>query len=381
MLKLPPYFLKEIEVDESDPFIMEALKPRKPYEVCWCGSGLKYKKCHRFREEERPLSLGQLLNRQRKVFWRSRGCMHPYASQTECNSKVIDAHSIQRKGALSKLVNRSNHVCHLELLPENYDSVVVEIGWRKASTFPGYCSKHDTSLFYKLETSQFSGTHEQCVIQSFRNVCNELYKKRALIESFEKQRMLKDRGRCLDEQINMQLSITRGIEAQSKSVNELLFLWNKFEEAIMHDKYDLFMSRSFFFKGDLFLTSASALHVEFDFSGNRLVNLWDLREKAEILIHSVMSTDQGGAIVFCWLKEHKTPEQVVSSFEAYADEDKGDVFVQYCFLGCENTFFSQTWWDQRKEHQKLQIKQLFQCSYYDGGAFIPNKDKLVDWRF
>ena len=112
-----------------------------------------------------------------------------------------------------------------------------------------------------------------------------------------------------------------------------------------------------------------------------MIHLWDLSLDAQLLSHSVLNTDSGGAIIFTWLADEEAPAKVVRSFEAIADTDKGDVFVQYCFLHCENTYFSRSWWDSLESTLKNQLKQYAKAFYYEGGAFVANKTKLVNWRF
>lgn len=306
--------------------------------------------------------------------------MHPYASESVCGGKVIDAHTIQRKGPLQKITDSDNHVCHLGA-SQGQGIVVEEIGWRKASTFPGYCAKHDSEVFDVLERVPFMGTHEQCVLQAYRNVCNELYKKRALIESLEYQRNVIDRGCDTEEQINRQLSVSQNIAGQLKSKGELEVLWRKFEDVVARQQYDRFLSKCYFFKGDLCITSSGALHTEFDFRGKQLMDMWDLNVDAEMLSHSIMATDDGGAIVFTWPADEKSPASVVSTFDEVADEDKGDIFVQYCFLNSENTYFSKAWWEQLGQSRQEQLKRFAAALFYEGGAFVANQDRLVDWSF
>ena len=381
MVKVPPIPFKITEVGEDHPFVVEALRPRKHFEECWCGSGRKYKKCHRDRTRQSRLPLGQVLHEQAQVFWRNRGCMHPRASNSVCQGPVIDSHTIQRKGPLEKITSADNHVSHLTYSPLEDKFVVEEIGWKKASAFPGYCGKHDSQLFEPLERAPFSGSHEQCVLQAYRVICNELYKKRALIESMEFTRNLIDRGFSLDDQINHQLSVNQNIAGQTKSVQELELLQRKFEDAVIEKEYDLFSSKCYFFTGDLSLTSCGALHAEFDFNGNRYSNMWDLSIDAQMLAHSVMSTDVGGAIVFMWLAEERDPQSVVSSFDDISNEDKGDVFAQYCFLQAENTYFSRAWWNGLPPGIQEQLKKYAAALYYEGGAFVPNRSRLVNWQF
>lgn len=259
--------------------------------------------------------------------------------------------------------------------------MVEEIGWRKASTFPGYRAKHEYEVFDALERVPFKGTHEQCVLQTYRNVCNELYKKRALIESLEYQRSVIDRGCNIEEQIVRQLSAAQNIAGQSKSRDELEALWRKFDDAVAQRQYDRFLSKCYFFHGDLCVTSSGALHTEFDFHGTVLMDMWDLTVDAEMLSHSIMATDDGGAIVFTWLADEKSPASVVSSFDEVADGNKGDIFVQYCFLNCENTYFSKVWWERVGHSHQEQLKRYAAALFYEGGAFVSNHDRLVDWSF
>lgn len=307
--------------------------------------------------------------------------MHPLASPSTCRGKVIDAHTIQRKGPLKAIVDSSGHVMHFEANNEGGLPEATPISWRKASVFPGYCSFHDSILFSPIETAAFSGDHKQCVLHAFRNICNEYYRKQALIDSLEFQRDVIDRGLDADRQIDTQLSIAGNIKGQKKSVEEMRGLRDIFEDAIRLDRFDKFNSACYFFTGRLDVVSSSIFHCEFDFAGKKLVDMWDLTEDAELLSHTIVNTEDGGAIVFVWLKSDQHPERVVESFNRLADDEKGDIFVQYCFVNCENTFFSEEWWNKLGEEQKIQIRRYANALFYDGGAYTANAIRLVNWEF
>jgi hypothetical protein len=304
--------------------------------------------------------------------------MHPAASAASCSGAVIDAHTIQRKGPLHRIVDDANHVCRLE--PSREGIKLEEIGWREASTFPGYCSRHDAQAFEPIEQHVFTGAHEQCVLQAYRALCNELYRKIALRDSLRYQRDVLDRGRSLDDQISIQLGLSISISGATKSIGEFEVLRTEFERAVREGRFDHFRSRCYFFQGDLCVASTSALHAEFDFAGNKLVDLWDFEVDGEGLMHSTMSVEGGGAISFVWLADQRTPETVVESFDRFPDTDKGDVFVQYCFLNAENTYFSRAWWNSLDAQRQEQVSKYAGTFHYDGGAFVPNEKRLVDWK-
>ncbi len=380
MINLPEFPFKVFDADENNHFIKNALRPRKHYEKCWCGSGRKYKKCHRIRGDLSPIPVEQMLDGQNEIFWRKRGCMHLMASSSVCQGKIIDSHSIQRKGPLGAIVDERNHVMHF--VQSERDSFEAKlIGWNKASTFPGYCALHDSEVFSKLEREVFSGSHEQCVLQTYRSVTSELYKKRALIESLEYQRDHIDRGFSADDQISIQISYHESIEGQKKSVQEMEGYWRRLGEAVSSQNFTSFQSKVFWFTGDICVVSSSALHAEYDFQGNRLADMWDLSFDAEMIAHSVMNVDGGGAVIFVWESGNEASRKIVDSFEGVEDQAKGDVFIQYCFVNSENTFFSSSWWNQLADDNKAYLVKLASIMWYDGGSFEPRSPRLVDWNF
>ena len=381
MINVPPHPFKFSEIDEADPFIVNALKKHRHFDPCWCGSGKKYKKCHMNREQEKSFTIGKIKRLQRDVFWKKRGCMHPQSSKAACGGKVIDSHTIQRKGPLSRIVDDSGHVMHFELSTGGTGLSAQSIGWRKASTFPGYCSHHDSELFSPIEKTTFDGGHKQCVLHAFRNLCNEIYRKQALIESLEFQKNVLDRGKNLDRQIEIQYSCNKNIKGQRKSLEESKSLRANFEKAIVGRNYEALESRCYFFEGEISVVSSSVFQCEYDFQGNKLVDMWDLSIDAELLSHSIVNTEKGGVIVFVWQKDGNQANAVIESFEKIPDDEKGDIFVQYCFVNAENTYFSALWWASLPAYLKAQISGYAGALYYEGGAFVANKPRLVDWKF
>ena len=381
MINLPQTPLKHRLVGNDDHFIQEATRKRQPSEPCWCRSGHQYKECHKKRHELSALPLGRIHKETLKIFKKNRGCMHPTAASSSCKGPPIASHVIQKKGPLAAIINDSNHVLNIEAAQKDASLSVKAIGWKKASIFPGYCAHHDAELFRKLETEAFIGTHEQCVLQSFRSVCCELYKKKALVESLKYQSAVLDRGRSKDKQISIQWSINKNISGQMKSIEELKALADIFNDAIKNDNLDLFESKTYPFQGPVGLISATTTQAEFDFNGLKLVDLDDLNQDAESLVYSIFPSDVGGSIVFCWPTDFKSAADVVASFDRLSPDDKGDIFAQYCFLVSEETYFSEQWWTSLSRKNQHRVFELSKSMYYEGGKFEASSDPLVNWKF
>lgn len=380
MLKLPQFSLKSFEVDSLDPFIQNALRKRGVNEICWCGLNKKYKKCHLSKHSQEPYSLGRITHEKDQIFWRRRGCTHIDVENNSCEGVVIDSHTIQKRGILKFIVDKTNHVLKFSSQNDNEKLEATKISWNKASTFPGFCSKHDAEIFRNLETVEFIGSPEQCVLQSYRAICNEYYKKLALIETFEFFKSVLDKGKTIQDQISIQYSILKSIKSQSKSLEELNNLRKFFREIISTKNFDLVSSAIYFFEGDISVISTSTVHAEFCFEGRKLIDMWNLKLDAQGLTHAVLNTLKGGAVMFCWPRNFKDATKVFDSFNKIDDDDKSDIFIQYCFLNSENTYFSEKWWDALSIQHKDYVTQLANMTYYEGGQFVPCRPRLLNWK-
>lgn len=185
----------------------------------------------------------------------------------------------------------------------------------------------------------------------------------------------------MHRQIEIQLSIKTSIEGNMKSIGELEHLQSCFHHAIISESWDYFNSEVYFFEGELDLISTAVIQIEYDFEGKQYVDLFDLKQDAESMTYSILDTESGGAIVFCWPKETEYLKCFVESFDRIPDKDKGDIFVQHCFLSSESTFFSKKWWDKLSPKQHSRLFELYQCTFYNGGGFEPSEIPLVEWRF
>ena len=115
---------------------------------CWCGSGSKYKRCHLNRENEPRPAYTETLATERRT--KQSVCMHPQAPN-DCEGGIVQAHTVQKAGGLRRIA-RDGHVyaakADLAAITKAGGKVPFQlIGINRASTFTGFCGKHDTSCF------------------------------------------------------------------------------------------------------------------------------------------------------------------------------------------------------------------------------------------
>ena len=104
----------------------------------------------------------------------------------ECVSPIINAHSLQRQGALKNLEKEveGNLVLYShterQINKEHNFVDLKPIGRKVASTFFGFCSFHDTHLFSKIENDPEVtdiNSDEHCFLHSYRSFAHSYHRK------------------------------------------------------------------------------------------------------------------------------------------------------------------------------------------------------------
>jgi hypothetical protein len=251
---------------------------------CWCGSGLKYKKCHLGRDsQERPNSF-QLSAEQLKLF-RQRLCLHPSAP-TECRGGIVQAHTVRRRGDLATIA-RDGHVYHgnadFDVLQKTGGRIQAKlIGINKASTFLGFCSFHDCRTFASLETQPFAATEEQCFLLAYRALAREHYMKAAHLDSIPLLRKL-DCGRPIIQQIAHQDTLQAMLAASKESLSILTHHKRLYDTDLLESTYSAMRFLVLHLDRSPSVVVGGMTQPNYDFEGRLLqdigllgVNHWDL---------------------------------------------------------------------------------------------------------
>ncbi len=349
---------------------------------CWCGSGEKYKRCHLNRESAAPLPFKAIQEAGRV---REKRCLHPAAAAGVCD-KIVLAHTIQRSRILQRLVDATGKTLTFSSSDVNLSSgyprrELRRVGWRQASTFTGFCARHDSEIFSALETKPFDENDtEQSFLLGYRALCHEIYTKSALLKSNRAVRRLADRGQPPELQRQIQRIWDIWAAGTSKGIADFESLKVVMDNQILNRRYSGWARAVVSFEGDLCVASTGAVSPNRDIDGKRLQTLHDVKSETQEMMFGVASTPGGGAAVFIWRESDSAPLDFVRSLLKYDRQVLPSLIVQFMFVHIENTYFSEKWWDGLSQINRSHIENLANISipYYADFRYLPFA-KLVPW--
>lgn len=310
-------------------------------------------------------------------------CLHPEASPDAC-SKIIGAHTVQRARTLERLVDRSRHVrTFYPFTPadELGNPALHRRGWREASTFTGFCSKHDAATFQSIENDDEEPTTESAFLFSYRALCHELYQKLTVQQAIQSITDLADRGLSPVEQRAVRHTHAIASAGRDKAIYYLQRAKAFADRELLNRIYSAWQFRVLRFEGDLCLATSGTPTPNRDLSGASLQILHDPTSPVQhmhVSVASFRSTEV--LVVIGWRREHGAPERLVHSLLSLRRELLGSYIAQYVFAHLENVYFAESWWERLSRNQQTHIQSLAANTnpYY----FVPDyvDDILVPWK-
>jgi len=337
---------------------MAAISELRPGDVCWCGSGKKFRACHLNRELERVISRTEEGHVQAKFFSNQKLCCATY-DVGNCQPEIKGAHTIQRGRVLESFSKDG----HIGTFYRNYEGKLsekdVKIGIKKsASIFYGFCNYHDTVIFREIEVKDFVASYENCWSSSYRSICHEFYQKNAALEAVEWKIRHLDSGRPLMHQLIMQSNlqatkrdITKGFEDASavKDLYESIKISGAFTEIT-----------SLIIELDMPLTVAVSGSVSpyYDLQGKRLQNFPRISSPLQYLTLSTVCSD--GRAVYCIssLKQHEKTTSYLQELASMNPQLLKNWLFTSIFCHIENTYFDLNWWADLSKEQQAMIAEM-----------------------
>lgn len=335
-------------------------------EPCWCGSGLKYKRCHLNRGSEAPTTRAEALQGLLSSFGHVE-CSCPDDWKHQCNGDIVRAHSLSRRNALGA-VTESGHV--FSLVPDwgqlfHRDKFVFKNrSAREASTFTGFCGYHDREIFLPLDREDFDGSQKLTFLSGYRTVCREIFMKKAHLRTIQKGKSL-DRGKSSERQFLIQEATSAAFDGAESALKELMDIRLQFEVSLKTLDYQPFAYCNFHFPKKPDLVSAGGFNPSHDLSGNFLQDLGELSTYSQNVFLSVLPNVDGFWASFLWPRNYALMEQFVKDIE-YNYAAVGGIY-SVALAHIENSFMRPSFWEglNKSGKERLQFLTMMDVMHRD----------------
>lgn len=353
---------------------------------CWCGSGIKYKKCHLNREEQKRITMQDAIQEQIKA--KEKFCLHPNAKPNVCN-KIIKAHSIQKANIL-KYIARNQHVYNFNAefgeLKKRGRLEPKLIGINDATTFTGFCNYHDTETFRPIESNGIEINNEHIFLLAYRALCKEIYAKKFQLKMTP---LMKegDKGLLLEDQIAIQRFSETYSKAVQAGLNDLIESKKSYDSYLLSENFSDISYYVIEIETLPDIVVSGQIHVEMDFNGNVLhthADIIDFSKKLDNISFSIVMRNSNGLIVFsCFNKEKKSIE-FLKSIDTITDIDLPNSIVRFAFEFFENNFISPDWWEglSAKSKEAIIKRMNNSVSFVERSNSVLEDDgnRYVNWK-
>lgn len=267
-------------------------KFENPVDRCLCGSGKPYEEC--CKEKINPNQSEGLykqfmheLDERRRHY--KRLCLHP--KQNECCNVKTDAHTISQQAVLSLIAEHSE-----VLMPVVY-GITNEFEMKpmgiegKATKFYCFCQTHD-AMFYPIDQRSVTLNEFTFFLYAYRIFASTYYK---VIRELDCYEALHQKYDLTDNP----LAILFYLQAQN-SLPALNWYKNKFDNAILTEKYDCLESTTITLGYRVYFAAATCFCPMFDIFGNQIKHgEFDL----PMVYISIIPDESQTHIIFSWFKE------------------------------------------------------------------------------
>lgn len=390
-------------------------------ESCPCGSGLRFDKCCKLNitsskknDIRRFKNNAHITSFIRKEYNGSNVslCLHP--KHNECNGVIIDAHSMQNNGILSKLAVEQHvmvidHVSEIKnniesfTLTEEYikdmilnssenfvkelkellakidkkeiqkyygKKIVYEIeeavlkykverkGKNEATVFTGFCKYHDSKVFSPIENYDYNEEIKQDFLFAYRAFSHEYHEKLRLIKGYKK---------IFKSNPNLYNDTKFILNYRYKQLDEkyMTDLKLKFDQAIINDDYDIFETIRIRLPKAYDFAVTAMIAPEIDLEGKILNDRYLLKSNScRSLYFTVFPTECETIILISWLKEDSI------RFNNYRKQILGLSEKELkCYLNnfipayTPKIVLSPRLWEKQSETEKNKFLKSFEKSY------------------
>ncbi|WP_084540049.1 YecA family protein [Azorhizobium doebereinerae] len=358
------------------------IKEPKRNDPCWCGSGVKFKKCHRARDVQPKENAWDAVDANRKAFSVKKCCAHDVGLGA-CQGSVIKAHTVSKGPNLSKIAKNGHVMQYVASIPEMKKNggklIAKKLGINDASIFHGFCGGHDRDLFSCIENEEFSGRPDQCLAVAYRTMSRELYGKDASAHLRETLRGA-DKGLTAFDQFIIQNMLDGFNEGNEAARREFKHTHDALTSALVAKRFEDISSIIFEFDAPLPFMFAGAWSPFTDIHGRELQK-GHPDELLEQIFVSSFAGKSSAMICISWRSVENAPGQIIAGqLKELPDSRLASICLQFAMKHIENVFFNPDWFQYLDRKHKEHLNKLAADTIYELGG-VPSVSLKMELDF
>jgi len=331
----------------------------------------------------KKINICEYLSLQKKFSKKGR-CLH-YGSSGQCN-EFINAHSIQRNQSLSEIASKGE----VYMVSTSYSDIkrnfgkqtFSKIGVNKASTFLGFCKKHDNELFDPIDNLPLIPTDHQVMLYAYRSLCREIFVKSNSVSIYENQ----SKGKTLP--LATRSLFDSAAKGAKFGLTNLLRQKKYFDNSLICKTYHDIEYVIFNINQKPVIAFSGLIFPDYDFLGHKLQDLSNHNNNLELITFFSAPTSEGWAYTFAWHKNNESVcEQYIRSLASivYDGQALGNAIFRLAIQCCENLAISPDWFESIPIDKINTICKIL-TDYYNPLTIIkPNYlnkgfENIVDWK-
>lgn len=346
----------------------------KKTELCPCGSGKKYRSCC-YNAKDKVTIRDDLIDNSKYVenYIRKlvdeieiKCCLYP--RQDECDGVIKKAHTLQNNGILSVL-SENGHVMVTEAKADKNGIHIefVKRGRNEATTFTGFCSKHDTEVFADIEIREYEQLPKQNFLFAYRAFSQEYHKKLRMFRAT--QNIFKNKPSLTKDEFAIYNYRLRQLEMYDMNLYK-----EKFDYIILHENYDCINSRIIELEKAYDFAVTTMFVPTRDLNGKELNDAYSLEEtRQKACFITIIPSNNRTIIIISWLREDgEVLEEFINQIMSLKESELKCYLNNILPMYTENIILSPRLWDRMPNYCRKKLIEALQNEF-------PRTDKPIDF--
>lgn len=275
-----------------------------------------------------------------------------------CQGKIKKAHSLQKNGVLSKLEytqNKNNIIFSFSELnndgffaPDGFKN----LGKKDASTFTGFCDKHDSIIFSPIENEDIDPhSSEHLFLLVYRAFAKEYHENLQQLMGFIESDILNSLN---------PIDAIESINGAKLSVRDMTSVKEKLNFMLQHKSYENLYHFTYELNYCIPIASASSITPTFSYSGKTLNQSQSEKVVYENVFVNIIPLNGKTLLMLSCFTEDSKSLKYIQEIEVLDQIELQKVFSSIIISEISNTFFSPViWYRMSKREQEDLIKELF----------------------